>query len=111
MRCLNVAETAFATGDGSDIRERGVCHEHAARLNGGDRYASEGRALLLEGDIPTSIQRMTIHVDAKPEFTVTLEHGLSSEDTQALTLRMPLWARRLLHSALSSRLEDEPGDP
>ncbi|MDQ0725321.1 hypothetical protein [Microbacterium sp. W4I20] len=54
---------------------------------------------------------MTIHVDAKPEFTVTLEHGLSSEDTQALTLRMPPWARRLLHSALSSRLEDEPGDP
>jgi hypothetical protein len=83
-----------------------VCEEHHRRLEGGEAWAFDERVLLLQDDMPTTVQSLTIHTDDEPEFTVTVEHGHNPEDVETLTVRLPLWSRRLLHASLSSRLEN-----
>lgn len=105
LRCMNAASIPFSSGEGARVREWAVCPQHAELLEAGG-WAFDGRALLLGSDMPPTIQRLTIHTAGESEFTVTIEHGQSSEDTESSTLQIPLWARRLLHTALSSRLEE-----
>lgn len=102
---MNAASIPFSSGEGARVREWAVCPQHAELLEAGG-WAFDGRALLLGSDMPPTIQRLTIHTAGESEFTVTIEHGQSSEDTESSTLQIPLWARRLLHTALSSRLEE-----
>ncbi|WP_372968527.1 hypothetical protein [Microbacterium sp.] len=106
LRCTNESVASFQHGEAGHIREWLVCGEHSLWLGAGQAWAFDGHTILMDDDMPPTVHGLTIHNDGEPEFTVTLEYGTSLDETESLTLRLPPSARRLLHAALSSRVDD-----